>query len=595
MTRALRLPSRFIAAAAALGAIASVTLASGVARAQQPGFTLDRLQVPSAPDDTLMIARPVTQPVPIFFAQLGIGYSYNPLKTDNIYSVGNQRLLSVKPARGVIQDQLGVYTAIGAQAFNRFTVTIAFPFTPFQDGQNPPYSTSSLVNNQKTTAVDPNGPGAGDVRLDLRGVIARTQNQRGAVGASLSAFAPTGTNANLNGDGKASAIISVQGEYGLSGKFPLVFMLTTGVVFRTTASINDPVNASGLGIGDEWRWQLGAFLPIKDGKYRIGATIAGQTGIESDGTVIGNTFFTKQNTPIEWNLEGRMKFGPEDHWWAGLSAGSFINPGYGAPDLRVVGLVGTYVPILDWLSASPDPKDKKLAKRAKWREEHSIDSDNDGIPDDLDACPMEAEDHQGGDPSDGCPMPPDRDGDGIADQFDKCPDQPEDKDGVDDNDGCPEADADNDGVPDAQDACPHEPGKASPDPKKNGCPQFISMQGDIVKMLQQVHFATGSATILADSFPMLQEVVNLLKANQTIKRMSIEGHTDNTGNAVMNKTLSQARADSVMAWLVSHGTEAARLEAHGYGQEKPIDTNATKEGRSNNRRVEFKIVDQSGK
>ena len=84
----------------------------------------------------------------------------------------------------------------------------------------------------------------------------------------------------------------------------------------------------------------------------------------------------------------------------------------------------------------------------------------------------------------------------------------------------------------------------------------------------------------------------LLKANKGIKRMSIEGHTDNRGAAEMNKTLSQRRANSVMNWLTQHGVEGERLEAHGYGLEKPIDTNDTDQGRAANRRVEFKIVDE---
>jgi outer membrane protein OmpA-like peptidoglycan-associated protein len=187
-------------------------------------------------------------------------------------------------------------------------------------------------------------------------------------------------------------------------------------------------------------------------------------------------------------------------------------------------------------------------------------------------------------------MPADRDGDGIPDMSDKCPDQPEDKDGIQDADGCPEDDADHDGIPDAQDACPLEPGQPSPDPKRNGCPQFIKLEGSSVRILQPVHFAYNSATILPDSFPMLQEIANLLKVNPQIKRMAIEGHTDDRGPADYNMNLSQSRASSVSRWLSEHGVEAGRLEAHGYGKTKPIADNATDEGRTANRRVEFKIV-----
>jgi outer membrane protein OmpA-like peptidoglycan-associated protein len=255
----------------------------------------------------------------------------------------------------------------------------------------------------------------------------------------------------------------------------------------------------------------------------------------------------------------------------------------------VVGLVGVYVPVLDSDAKSPE---RKAETRARWRHERGSDRDHDGIPDDIDACPDEPEDHLGNDPNDGCPLPPDRDGDGIPDQYDKCPDQAEDKDGIDDGDGCPEDDADQDGVPDTVDACPKEPGSRSSDPKRNGCPSFIKVEGNIVRILQQVHFATGSATILPESFPMLQEISNLLRSNKGIKRMSIDGHTDNRGSAALNKKLSGDRAAAVSTWLSQHGVEASRLESHGYGLEKPIETNDTDAGRAANRRVEFKIVDE---
>jgi outer membrane protein OmpA-like peptidoglycan-associated protein len=189
-------------------------------------------------------------------------------------------------------------------------------------------------------------------------------------------------------------------------------------------------------------------------------------------------------------------------------------------------------------------------------------------------------------------LPPDRDNDGIPDQYDKCPDVPEDKDGIEDADGCPETDADHDGIPDAVDACPKEPGPPNADPKKNGCPQFYIREGSVVRILQQVHFATASTTILPDSFPMLQEIANLLKSNAAIKRMSIDGHTDDRGADAYNMQLSEGRAASVRTWLVQHGIEGQRLESHGYGKTRPIEDNSTDAGRLANRRVEFKILEE---
>jgi outer membrane protein OmpA-like peptidoglycan-associated protein len=420
-------------------------------------------------------------------------------------------------------------------------------------------------------------------------VALRSEDRKSALGAQVSVFFPSGTTSNFGGDARTGAMLMVSGETQV--KF-LVLSANTGLHFRPRHAINDPANDNGLGIGDEWRWAVGAFIPLKDGKYRIGATIFGQTGIESDkdgANIIGSTAFTQRNSPIEFNVEGRMRFGGADHWWLGGGAGSSILRGYGAPDLRIVALLGTYVPILDSEATSPE---RKAEMRAKLRGERA-DRDHDGIPDDVDACPDDPEDHRGNDPSDGCPMPPDRDGDGIPDQYDKCPDAPEDKDGIDDGDGCPEDDADNDGIPDAVDACPKVPGKPNKDPKKNGCPTFISVGGEVVRVLQQVHFAFGTATILPESFPVLQEVADYLKSNKGIKKMSIEGHTDNKGAADLNKKLSQDRANSVMAWLGQHGVEAGRLEAHGYGMERPIEDNETDAGRAKNRRVEFKILEET--
>ncbi len=97
------------------------------------------------------------------------------------------------------------------------------------------------------------------------------------------------------------------------------------------------------------------------------------------------------------------------------------------------------------------------------------DQDGDGIPDDIDQCPLLPEDYDGFQDHDGCPDL-DNDDDGIPDALDKCPNEPEDIDGFQDADGCPDPDNDQDHIPDTQDACPNEPGPPNPDPKKNGCP-----------------------------------------------------------------------------------------------------------------------------
>ena len=154
-------------------------------------------------------------------------------------------------------------------------------------------------------------------------------------------------------------------------------------------------------------------------------------------------------------------------------------------------------------------------------------------------------------------------------------------DGIQDMDGCPETDFDDDGIPDVTDACPREPGSPAPDPKVNGCPQFIKRVtgSSEIQIMKQIQFDTGKASIKQGSFGILDEIAKLLKANPDIKHLSIEGHTDNRGAVEMNDKLSQERADSVMKYLSSHGVEEGKLDAHGYGPARPIETNDTEEGR----------------
>jgi OOP family OmpA-OmpF porin len=112
-----------------------------------------------------------------------------------------------------------------------------------------------------------------------------------------------------------------------------------------------------------------------------------------------------------------------------------------------------------------------------------------------------------------------------------------------------------------------------------------------IELKQKVHFATNKSTIYSDSFAMLSEVADVLKARPEIK-VRVEGHTDSRGTMKRNMKLSQERADSVKAFLVGKGVEPERLEARGFGPTQPIDDNRTSKGRENNRRTEFIITSQ---
>lgn len=101
-----------------------------------------------------------------------------------------------------------------------------------------------------------------------------------------------------------------------------------------------------------------------------------------------------------------------------------------------------------------------------------------------------------------------------------------------------------------------------------------------------IHFATGKADILPESNPLIDEIVSLLKQQPNL-RIGVEGHTDNTGTPAANKTLSAARAKAVASAIVAAGLPARRVDAVGFGQERPIADNRTEDGRAKNRRVEI--------
>jgi len=107
--------------------------------------------------------------------------------------------------------------------------------------------------------------------------------------------------------------------------------------------------------------------------------------------------------------------------------------------------------------------------------------------------------------------------------------------------------------------------------------------------LKNIYFDYDKTTLKPESFIELNKVVDFLKQNSKIS-VEISGHTDSRGSDDYNLNLSQGRSQSVVDYLTSQGIDSSRLQAHGYGETKPIDSNDTDEGRANNRRVEFTIL-----
>lgn len=234
-----------------------------------------------------------------------------------------------------------------------------------------------------------------------------------------------------------------------------------------------------------------------------------------------------------------------------------------------------------------------------------MDSDKDGVADDQDKCPntkvgLEVD-------NTGCPL--DFDKDGVADVFDKCPNTPKgatvdstgcssdsDKDGVADGaDKCPNTpknapvdsvgcpmDSDGDGVPDYQDKCPNTLEGVKIDAK--GCP--VNKKEDLNQLKKGIEFESGSSKLTKASYKTLDDIIVLMKKIDSAN-LEVQGHTDNVGKADANQKLSQERAQSVVDYFTQNGISADRVRAVGFGQDRPIADNKTKQGRAKNRRVEL--------
>jgi len=221
-----------------------------------------------------------------------------------------------------------------------------------------------------------------------------------------------------------------------------------------------------------------------------------------------------------------------------------------------------------------EPEDRYLSNRVMLtiyvEEAVDIDSDRDGIFDNLDRCPntprLSKVDKYG------CPI--DSDSDGILDYKDRCAKTPK---GVKvDRNGCP-IDSDGDGVVDYKDKCQATEEGLSVDP--NGCS---------LKSTLKLNFNPSSDKIKVGSNDEIKRFAKFMKENKLYKA-KITGHTDSIGKAVTNMKLSQNRAKATKIALIAQGVEASRLTTAGRGELDPIESNRLKAGRQVNRRIEVEL------
>jgi outer membrane protein OmpA-like peptidoglycan-associated protein len=172
----------------------------------------------------------------------------------------------------------------------------------------------------------------------------------------------------------------------------------------------------------------------------------------------------------------------------------------------------------------------------------------------------------------------DSDNDGVTDDIDRCPNLA----GIAGLKGCP--DTDGDGVADLDDRCPNAKGTI----ENKGCPEIT--KADVVRITyigSKIFFENDSDKLKVASLSQLDELTKILEKYEGAS-LTIEGHTDSVGTAVYNETLSQKRSNSVKLYLIEKGISEGRLTAVGYGESKPIASNKSALGKAKNRRVELK-------
>lgn len=442
------------------------------------------------------------------------------------------------------------------------------------------------------TDLLPNGGNFGDVYFGARGNIVGTRFD--VFQLALQATMTINT-ASLTNDQQRYAGQVDEKPY-LGGWFELLMTFNAGDVVRIPLQVGYKLGTQGqqvtdnLFVGNEFTYGAGLLLMLGQDHFMISAEAFGRTAANS--TV---SWWTREVTPVE--VLGGFKWLPKFGFNLGVAGSAGVASGYGAPDWRVIGMIGYTMPA----------------------EEVIGDSDGDGILDDVDQCPNEAEDFDGFEDEDGCPDL-DNDGDGVLDVNDGCPNDPEDIDGFEDEDGCPDPDNDGDGILDVDDQCPNEPGtpenNGCPDPDRDGdgvpdrvdnCPdepgtienqgcqaaQLVRIGDGRLEILEKVYFKTGSARLQKRSWALLDNVAQVMLAHPEIKLVRVEGHSDSTGSLNYNMRLSKQRANTVVRYLVGRGGVAQeRLMAEGFGPTQPLVPDAkTKEELAQNRRVEFHIVE----
>lgn len=345
--------------------------------------------------------------------------------------------------------------------------------------------------------------------------------------------------------------LSVEAQLGLPGleqaELPSRVLLPTGLV-KANAGLRSGNRAA---FGFEVNSRFGAGLVEVGG----GLTMAGQ------GIHLGGELSVQGTLSLVGGLRGFAEvLGGVRYRLRPIELSLLGGPGYGLVPNGVSGRV-----LFGIAFVNPAEPDEEADVRAPAKPDCT-----EGTAYLLESCPELDWDH-----------------DGVKNGVDRCPKVA----GARENQGCPWPDRDEDGTTDPFDNCPEVKGPAN----NAGCPldepQRVLIKKGRLEVLEVIYFEFNKAVIKGESFELLLQVARVINAHPELAHLRIEGHTDRVGTAEYNQQLSLERANAVKSFLIELGAvSGARLSTRGYGFDRPLAPNDTEEGRAQNRRVEFLII-----
>jgi OmpA-OmpF porin, OOP family len=510
-------------------------LASSSAYAAEPGFAVDRFEPSERGSNYFALESLDLRGHARAAAGIVPSYASRPL----VHRVDGE------DRAAMVNHLLTTHVGGSINLWNRLRVSLNVPVVLYTEGERGLLGAKVLEPPSSATTL-------GDIRLGVDGRIAGEYGQAGTFALGAQLWIPTGEPSAYTGDGavRFGPRALFAGEVGA-----IAYSAKLGVAVRSP----EASTYANVPLGSELVYGFGGGYKFSEGKGIVGPEFYGATHL-------GDGAFKTRTSPLEVLLGAHYEVVKQVR--AGLGIGTGLVSGLGTPAVRLVGSI-------EWVMGAPE-----AAKPPPPTPPELLDTDGDGIPDKDDAC-YDMQGQRTNDPkTNGCA---DRDGDGILDPLDTCPTAPGPANVDPKLNGCPPApagppppDADGDGIPDKADACPNASGKPHKDPSKNGCPKIWLASGQIRTTVE-----------LPDDEEAMNQIAAILNDDTSIKRLRVEGHSDNRGDDKAQKKESQDRAEAVTKWLAAHGVDKKRVAAVGMGGERPIESNDTDEGRAINRRIEL--------